>query len=78
MKMRQQREMALKEAQWQGRAGGLDKGAPEDSPIKRRKKKAQRGELLPIGDILNEANAVSDEDSSFKDFPVIHTMYCRC
>ena len=54
---RETRVLAAMESQWQGRAGGLDRGVREEAaPVRR--KKVQRGDLAPIEDILLEANLV--------------------
>lgn len=68
LKLREQRALALKEAQWQGRSGGLDVGKfgveGFRDLVKIKKRKAQRGELAPIADILKEANTMLSQDSS--------------
>lgn len=68
LRLREQRILAFKESQWQGRSGGMDVGKFDleglRDTIKMRKKKVQRGELAPIADILNEANTLLGHDSS--------------
>ena len=68
LRLREQRALALKEAQWQGRSGGLDVGKIDlegfRDTVRIKKKKAQRGELAPIADILKEANTMLSQDSS--------------
>eukprot|EP00607_Mallomonas_marina_P000990 CAMPEP_0182425694 /NCGR_PEP_ID=MMETSP1167-20130531/12170_1 /TAXON_ID=2988 /ORGANISM="Mallomonas Sp, Strain CCMP3275" /LENGTH=874 /DNA_ID=CAMNT_0024606617 /DNA_START=90 /DNA_END=2714 /DNA_ORIENTATION=+ len=62
-KMREEKLMSVREAAWQGRAGGMDGSVETEksSVIKIRKKGAQRGDLPPMG--------LDAEGSMFEDSP---------